>query len=341
MNPNKTLPMTNSNRKLPHMKKAAVFLPGLAVALLVFTGCSPKSDGTTKSAPAQLSIGVIPKGATHPFWRSVRAGAEAAGKELNCRVFWNSPERESDRERQIQIIEDFIVQKVDGIVMAPLDREALVPSVEKLNRLKIPCAIIDSDVQTDKRLTFAATDNYLGGALAGRRMGKILGGKGNVIIVKYAPGSASTMDREKGFSETIQKEFPDIKIVDSKYGLDTVETALQASEDMLTRNKDVQGLYAVNTSTAVGALQAMQSQRRTGIKMIGFDSEKATMDALRAGQIDALVVQDPFKMGYEGVKAIVAHLKGQEVPKRIDTGVAVVTKENLEDPEIKAMLKTQ
>src|SRR5262249_10130459 len=163
----------------------------------------------------------------------------------------------------------------------------------------------------------AATDNHLGGMLAARRMGEILGGKGNVIIVKYAPGSASTMAREAGFTETLEKEFPGIKIVDSKYGLDTVETAWQAGEDTLTRNKDVQGLFAVNTSTAVGALQAMQSQRRTEIKMIGFDAEKALIDALQAGQIDALVVQDPFRMGYEGVKAILAFRKGETVPKRI------------------------
>lgn len=312
----------------------------MAVSLLL-GGCKPRSENTTNPDSKPLSIAVIPKGATHPFWRSVRAGAEEAAQEFHSKIYWSSPERESDRERQIQIIEDFITQKVDGIVLAPLDRKALVPSVEKLSRLNIPCVIIDSSVDTDKYLTFAATDNYLGGALAARRMGEILGGKGNVILVKYMPGSASTMARESGFSETIQKEFPGIKIVDSQHGRDTVETALQTVEDMLTRNKDVQGLFAVNTSTAVGALQALQSQQRTEIKMIGFDAEEALMNALKAGQIDALIVQDPFRMGYEGVKAIVAHHKGETLPKRIDTGVAVVTKASLNDPKIKDMLKTQ
>jgi ribose transport system substrate-binding protein len=342
------LPTGGPDHKLIGMSKASLVLPLVAVVSLMLSGCGPKSEtssgsNSTSAAPARPVIAVIPKGATHPFWRSVRAGAEAAGKELNCQINWNSPERESDRERQIQIIEDFIAQKVDGVVLAPLDRTALVPSIEKLDRLKIPCVIIDSavDADTNKYLTFAATDNYLGGQLAARRMNEILGGKGNVIVVKYAPGSASTMAREAGFTETIEKEFPGIKIVDSKYGLDTVETALQASEDMLTRNKDVQGLFAVNTSTAVGALQAMQSQRRTEIKMIGFDAEKALIDALKAGQIDALVVQDPFRMGYEGVKCIVAQRKGEMVPKRIDTGVALATKANLEDPKIKELLKTQ
>jgi ribose transport system substrate-binding protein len=315
-------------------------------ALLLATGCNRKSDGGTPTAGSSAtggkhSIAVIPKGTTHIFWQSVHAGAEKAGAEFGYQIFWNGPERETDRERQIQIIEDFIVQKVDGIVLAPLDRQALIPSVEKLAAIPIPCAIIDSGIGTDKYVCFAATDNYQGGVLAGRRMGEILQGKGKVVVVKYVPGSASTTERENGFMETIKKEFPGIQIADNKYGQDTVETALQATEDMLTRNPDVQGLYACNASTAVGAFQALQSQKRTGIKMVGFDAEKALIDGLRAGQIDALVVQNPFKMGYEGVKAVVMKLKGETVPKRIDTGVEVITKAVLDDPKIKDLLKLQ
>jgi ribose transport system substrate-binding protein len=325
------------------MKNHTLILALLLAGAFLPLGCSHSSDGGGASGnpSAHLEIAVIPKGATHPFWKSVRAGAEAAGKEFNCRIQWNSPERENDRERQIQIIEDFIARKVSGVVLAPLDRKALIPSVEKLQQIGIPCVIVDSAVDTDKYLTYAATDNYLGGSMAAKRMGEILGGKGNVIVVKYAQGSASTMAREDGFFDTIKKEFPGITIVDSKYGLDTVETALATSEDLLTRNKDVQGLYAVNTSTAVGALQAIHSQKRTGIKMIGFDAEKTLLDALKNGEIDGLVVQDPFKMGYEGVKCIALHAKGQSVPKKIDTGVALVTKANLEDPKVKELLKTQ
>jgi ribose transport system substrate-binding protein len=287
------------------------------------------------------SIAVIPKGTTHIYWKSVKAGAEAAGKEFGYEILWNGPELETDRERQIQIIEDFVAQKVVGFVLAPLDRKALIPSVEKLDSLKLPCAIIDSGIDTDKILTYAATDNYQGGVLAARRMGEILGGKGNVIVVKYVPGSGSTTERENGFMETIKKEFPGITIVDSKYGQGTVETALQASEDMLTKNKNVQGLYACNASTAVGALQALISQKRSEIKMVGFDAEKALLDGLKAGQIDALIVQNPFRMGYEGVKAVVSAIKGQPVEKKIDTGVAVVTKDKLDQPDIKALLNIQ
>ncbi len=313
----------------------------LIVAGLLISGCGQKPAGDApKESPATIkgSIAVIPKGTTHIYWQSVRAGAEAAGKELGYKIYWNGPERETDRERQIQIIEDFIVQKVDGVVLAPLDNKALVPSVEKLASLKIPTVIIDSGIATDKYVTFAATDNYQGGVMAARRMGKILDGKGNLIVVKYVPGSASTTDRENGFIETIQKEFPNMHVVDSKYGQDTVETALQATEDLLTKNKDVQGLYACNAPTAVGALQALQSQHRSEIKMVGFDAEKALIDGLQAGQIDALIVQNPYKMGYIGVKSVVAAINGEKVEKKIDTGVALVTKESLSDPDTKTLL---
>ncbi len=321
------------------MNRPHLFTAFACAGLLLVTGCNRKS--AENSSRHQLTIAVIPKGTTHVYWQALKEGAEAAGKEYGCKVYWNGPEREGDRERQIQIVEDFIVKKVDGVVLAPLDYDALVPSVEKLARRKIPCAIVDSAIDTDQYVTFAATDNYKGGVLDAERMGKILGGKGNVIVLKYAPGSASTMKREDGFIETIQKDFPGIKIVDSKYGQDTVETALQAAEDLLTRNRDVQGFFACNESTTVGALQALQSQHRNEIKLVGFDSSPALIDGLRSGQIDALVVQNPYKMGYEGVKAVVMAIKGQPVEKKIDTGVTLITKESLDDPQIKTLLRIQ
>ena len=325
------------------MKNTSLALLTIFAGLLLATGCKQKpSDSATGAATGgRHVIAVIPKGTTHIYWQSVKAGAEAAGKEFGYEIQWNGPERETDRERQIQIIEDFIVQKVDGVVLAPLDRDALVPSVDKLASVKIPCAIVDSGINTSNYITFAATDNYNGGVLAARRMGQILGGKGNVLVLQYVPGSASTTERENGFMDTIKKEFPGMKIADNKYGNDTVETALQAAEDMLTRNKDVQGFYACNASTAVGTLQALQSQKRSEIKMVGFDAEKALLDGLKAGQIDALIVQNPYKMGYEGVKAVAMAIKGQPVEKKMDTGVAVVTKDALDKPEIKALLNIQ
>ncbi|MHC4075949.1 MAG: ABC transporter substrate-binding protein [Planctomycetota bacterium] len=319
------------------MKKSLPIIVALVVIAVVFIviGIANKGKDSEKRR-----IAVIPKGTTHIFWQSVRAGAERAGKETGVEIFWNGPDRESDREKQIQIIEDFIVRKVSGIVLAPLDSKALVPSVERLYEKNIPCVIADSAIDTDKYVSFVATDNYKGGVIAAQRMGKILSARGRIIVVKYVPGSASTTNRENGFIDTIKKDFPEIEIVDAKYGMDTVETALQATEDLLTKNTDIDGLFACNASTAVGALRALESQQLAGkIKMVGFDTEKLLIDGLKSGIIDSLIAQNPFKMGYEGVKAVIAKLDGKEVPKRIDTGVALITRENLQTPQIQSLLK--
>ena len=320
------------------MKKILAVIVLVAIAV-VFVVIGLVRKGKIAS---ERRIAVIPKATTHFFWQSVRAGAEKAGAEAGVEIFWNGPERESDREKQIQIVEDFIAMKVSGIVLAPNDSKALVPSVEKIFARNIPCAIIDSGIDTDKYVCFAATDNYQGGVIAAKRMGEILAGKGKIIVVKYMPGSASTTNRENGFIDTIRKEFPKIEIVDAQYGKDTRETALQATEDMLTRHAELDGLYACNASTSAGALRALESQgRAVKIKMVGFDADEMLVDGLKAGVIDSLVVQNPYRMGYEGVKAVIAKLDGKVVPKHIDTGVELVTRERLDEPEIKALLDLQ
>jgi ribose transport system substrate-binding protein len=320
------------------MKKALPIIIALAVIAIIFIAMGIINKGKPTN---QRKIAVIPKGTTHIFWQSVKRGAEKAGEEAGVTILWNGPKRETDRDEQITIIEDFIIQKVSGIVLAPLDSKALVPKVDELYDNNIPCVIVDSGIDTDKYVCFAATDNYIGGLIAARRMGKILNGKGKIVVLKYVPGSASTTNRENGFVDTIRKEFPEIDILDAQYGKDTVETALQVTEDMLTKNAELDGLFACNASTSVGALQGLRSQGRAGkIKMIGFDTEKALIDGLKEGTIDSLVAQNPFKMGYEGVKAVLAVLDGTELPtRRIDTGVNLVTQENLETQKIQALLK--
>ena len=319
------------------MKKIASIIALVAVAaIFIIIGVVRKGGGEERR------IAVIPKGTSSVFWESVRAGAEEAGKELGYEISWNGPELESDRERQIQIVEDFIALKVTGIVLAPNDSSALVPKVEEMFTKNIPCVIIDSEIDTDQYVSFAATNNYQGGVIAARRMGKILNGKGKVVVVKFMPGSGSTTNRENGFIDTIEKEFSDIEIVDTKYGMATVETALQAAEDLLTKHTELDGLYACNAGTSVGSAQALQSQGRTGdIKMVGFDAEETLIDKLKSGIIDSLVVQDPHKMGYIGVKTLVDKINGQDVPKSIDTGVELVTVERLQESKIKALLNLQ
>jgi len=337
-------------RSLVMNKKIVVVFLVIIAGLVVLRGVNSKAReaSPSSSAPAPSAknkarqIAVIPKGTTHDFWKAVHAGAAKAAAESGVTIFWNGPNREGDRAAQIGIIEDFVVRRVNGIVVAPLDSNALVPAVTKVNNARIPCVIFDSGINMDKYVSFVATDNYKGGVLAARRMAEILNGKGDILVVQYQAGSDSTTQREKGFIETVKREFPHLNIVDTKYGLDTVETALQAAEDLLTRHPKVDGIFACNESTSVGTLQALESQGRTGtVKMVGFDSSTPLINAVKSGKIDALVVQNPFKMGYLSVKACVDKLDGKPVEKRIDTGVTLITKLNLATPEVRQLLNPQ
>jgi ribose transport system substrate-binding protein len=321
--------------------KNAIWVVPFIVLIAVFVVIGVLRKGGTKAAH---QIGVVPKETASVYWEGVRQGALKAGAEEKYDILWNGPEIETDRERQIQIVEDMIARKVDGIVLAPNDRKALVPAVEKIDAKKIPCVIIDSGVETDKYLSFMATDNYKGGVLAAQRIGEILGGKGKVIIVEWTPNSASTDYRVQGFRETLAKEFPGIAIVDSKYpNPPTMEKVRDVTQDMLARNAGIDGIFACNATTAGGALTALREfqQGQKKIKMVGFDAWPMLVDGLEKGDLDGLIIQNPYKMGYEGVKAIIRHLQGETVPKQVDTGVELITKDRLRDPKIKELLQSQ
>lgn len=321
--------------------KNTLWIVLLVVLAVFFVAIGILRKGRTVS---RLRIGVIPKETASVYWEGVRQGALKAGQEEQCEILWNGPEIETDRERQIQIVEDFIAQQVSGIVLAPNDRKALVPSVEKIFAKKIPCVIIDSDVDTDRYLSFMATDNYKGGALAAERIGALLEGKGRVIVVEWTPNSASTDARAKGFRETLAEKFNGIQIIDSKYpNPPTMDKARDVTEDMLTKNAQVDGVFACNATTAAGALQALRSpgQASRNIKMVGFDAWPMLIEGLKSGELDSLVIQNPYKMGYEGVKAIIRKLQGKMVKKHVDTGVELVTKTRLDEPNIKELLNLQ
>ncbi len=322
------------------MKNAIwIVLLGVLAGVLVGVGMFRKgrTDGSRK-------IGVVPKETVSVYWEGVRQGALQAGREEGYDILWNGPEVETDRERQVQIVEDMMAQKVAGIVLAPSDRKALVPVVEKVHERGIPCVIVDSGVDTENILSYMATDNYQGGVLAAQRMGQILDGEGRIIIVRWTPNSASTDARLAGFTETLAREHPEIQIVDAQYpSPPTTDKARDVTDDMLTRNPDIDGIFACNATTAGGALTALrnadQGQRR--IKMIGFDAWPMVVDGLEKGDLDSLIIQNPFKMGYEGVKAIVRHVQGQTVPKEVDTGVELITQDRLADPKVRELLDSQ
>ncbi len=307
---------------------------------LLLTGCGQSTEPVTQEPEDQKPvIAVIPKGTAHIFWQAVHAGAVTAGKEFGAEIQWQGPQTETMKEQQVSIVSDFLVKQVDGMVLAPQDQDALVPVAERVAQQNIPLVIFDSGINTDQYLSFVATDNYQGGVLAAKHMGKLLEGKGTVIITKVDPGSDSTIKREQGFEETLAKEFPDVKIVGSAYGYSDREKSRAATDDLLVANPDVDGLFGPNESSTFGVLLALQARDLVGKKtFVGFDSSDELVEALGKGYIDVLILQNPFKMGYEGVKAIIRHLNGEEVPRRIDTGVYAVTPENMDEPEYKQLL---
>jgi ribose transport system substrate-binding protein len=294
-------------------------------------------------AAETYKIAVIPKGTTHEFWKSIHAGAVKAQRELEAQgvavtIIWKGPLKEDDREQQVQVVENFIGQHVSGIVLAPLDNKALVAPVESAVNAKIPVVIIDSGLASKAQSSFVATDNREGGRIAARNLGKLLGGKGNAIMLRYAVGSASTEEREAGFLEVMQKDFSGIKLVSTdQHAGATRDTAKATSENLLNRfGQNLNGIFACNESSASGMLLALRDAGLAGgkVKFIAFDSSETLNAGLKAGDVQGLVIQNPMGMGYLGVKTVVAVLRGEKVAPVIDTGVGFVTKENFDDPAI-------
>jgi len=312
------------------------------IPLLVLFSC-----GSEQKDDERYVISVIPKGSTHIFWQSIHAGALKAASELNVEINWIGPEKEDDRQQQIALIDNQVMNQVSGIVIAPIDDMALRRPVHTAVERGVPVVIIDSDLKDsqDVYTSYIATNNYEGGQIAARELGRLLSGKGNVIVLRESEGAASTQARANGFVDGMQA-FTDIQVVsDDQYVGVTKTLAQQASENILLRftdgsgNLTIQGIFCPNESTTYGMLQALRRKRLNGkVRFIGFDSSESLIKGVEDGDINGLIVQNPFKMGYLGVKTLTEHLRGQAVVKLIDTGVALVTQDNLDRPEIKELL---
>jgi len=312
----------------------------LTVLLLAASIC-------TRAADKSYTIAVIPKGTTREFWKSINAGAVKAKRELTSGgtkvdIIWKGPLREDDRDQQIQVVENFMTRRVSAMVLAPLDSQALVKPVQNAIKAGVPVVVMDSDLKSDKYVSFVATDNYKGGQLAGEEMGRLLGGKGNVVLLRYAVGSASTEAREAGFLDALKNKYPNIKVISSdQHAGATRELAYQTSQNLLNRYKrEVNGIFCPCEPPTIAMTKALRDVGLAGgkVKMIGFDAGSQSVTDLKNGDVQALVVQNPMLMGYLGVVTAVKHLQGEKVERRIDTGVVLVTSENMEKPEIKELL---
>lgn len=312
--------------------KTKVFLFFIIFILLCFN-CGNKNNTSKK-----IQILVSPKGLVHSFWVTVKTGAETAAKENNVEIIWKGPSQETDIAGQIAIIEDYINKNVDAIVIAACDAKALIPVLQKAVDKKIPVITIDSGIDSDLALSFIATDNIEAAKKGAKKLAELINNEGDVALIPFVPGAATSTMREQGFKEGI-KEYPKINLVAIQYSQSEVATGMAVTEDILTSQPNLKGIFAANEAGAIGAAQAIKSKNKIGkIKLVGFDAAENEINELKAGIIDALVVQDPFKMGYLGVKYAVDALNGKNIPKRVDTGVYIITRENLNSPEIQKLL---
>lgn len=315
------------------------FRPWLYLCAALAAACSPTTPADGASQP--LRVAVIPKGTTHVFWRAVESGARQAERELGVALEWKGPLKENDRAQQIQLVEQFVSQGLDGIAIAPLDHQALVAPVAAATRAKIPVVIFDSDLDGTAGVDFAsfvATDNLAGGKLGGAKLVELCGGAGKAVLLRYQVGSASTDAREKGFLEAVAGKLE--VLVDNRYAGATAGEAKDEALNLLDRLKEAQGIFCSNESATLGMLLALRQVGLAGkVRFVGFDASPPLVEALRSGEIDALVVQNPRKMGYLATKTLVAAIRGESVAARVDTGVSVVTRENMADPAIAPLLE--
>lgn len=304
--------------------------------LIVLTAANLLSVGCRREE--RRVVGVVPKGANHVFWQSVHAGAIKAAREYGLEVEWNAPAVEIDSKRQIEIVDSMVIRRLAGIALAPVDKQALVGIVDRAARAGVPVAIFDSDIDTPNRLTYVATDNEGGGRMAARKLGELIGGRGTVAVIGFMPGSASTMERDRGFIDEMHTKFPAVKILDVVFGMADRAKSMSVTENILTAHPELAGLFADNESSTGGAAQALKTGNVRNVQLVGFDPNDQFVADMKAGWIQAMVAQNPFKMGYEATKAIALKLRGETPPARVDSGSALVTPENLENPEIKELL---
>lgn len=292
-------------------------------------------------------ITVLVKSATAPYWEIVRSGVEKARVELKSEgvdldIQWIGPPSEEDIAGQIRLLQEAIKNKAQGIVLAPCHRNALALPVRVATDAGIPTCVIDSGLNAAGQISLISTDNYKGGVLGARLAGVLLEGKGKVLLLHAQKGGGSSDAREQGFADTIKSQYPNIQMINTvQYAGGSYESSEKAMGEVLAQfGHDVNAVFASNDIVNHGALKALRNAGLASgkVKLVGFDSSAETIAAIRNGDMQGTIVQNPVLMGYLGVKTLVAHLQGKPVAKEIDTGCAVLTKENVDQPAMVELL---
>ena len=295
------------------------------------------------SFAADVTIPIIVKDTTSFYWQIVLAGARKAGKDLGVNVPELGAQAETDVNGQISILENAVAGKPAAIVISPTEFKALGKPVDEAAK-SVPIIGIDSGADSKAFKSFLTTDNVAGGRIAADGLAaaikKITGKEeGDVVIITNTPGAGSLEQRRTGFLDEVKTKYPGLKVVADKYADGQATTGLNIMTDLITANPNIVGVFASNLIMAQGVGQAIAENKLGGkVAVIGFDSDDKTVGFLKNGAIAGLVVQDPYRMGYDGVKTALAVSKGESVPANVDTGANLVTKDNMSDPKIDALI---
>lgn len=313
-------------------------LRSLTASLLMAAGLISASGAAT--AKEEVYLPVVSKGFMLEFWQTVKMGSDAAAKELGVKTSFVGPSDETQIDQQIQLIENTLARRPQGLLLAALDGNALIPAVEQAKRQNIPVVTFDSGVNSEYPASFVATNNKAAGAMAGDAMGKLLGGKGKVAIVSHNAGTSSAIDRIEGFVEQIKAKYPNIKLLSPLYSDSDPQRAMNQTMDVVRANPDLVAIYGTNEGSSMGVATAIQSQGLTGkVKVIGFDASDAIVNFVETGVMQGVIVQDAFQIGYMGLNTLHSVLNGKNVEKVINVPAVLVTGENINDANIQKIIK--
>lgn len=306
------------------------------------SGAAGDSAKTSSDGNERRSIVMIPKATQASFWNAVRRGAEKAAEELNVDLTWKGPARDNDRSEQKKLIQQFLSEGFDGILLAPTDNAVLVPEVRAAKDKGIPVLIFDSALDGEPGedfVGFIATDNLAAGKLGGKHLMELVGNGGKTILFRHMEGQQSTSLREQGALDEMKAEDAEV-LVENRYTGKDASEAQRTALNMIDTIREADGIFASNQTASEGLLIALQKNNLTGkLKVVGFDSSPLLVEALAKDEIDALVVQDPVNMGYMSVKAMVDHLDGKKIEPVVSTACKLVTRENMNDAEIKPLIE--
>ena len=308
----------------------------LSMAIGLGFGLSVGFAGTA-SAADEVYIPLISKGFQHQFWQAVKSGADQAGKDLKVKVTFEGPETEAMVDKQIDMLSAALAKKPAAVGFAALDSKAAIPLLKKAQAAKIPVIAFDSGVDSDIPLTTTTTDNVAASALAADKMAELIGKAGEVAVVVHDQTSRTGIDRRDGFLNKMKSAYPNIKIVSVQYGAGDQLKSTEITKAILQANPNIKGIFGANEGSAIGVLNAAKEMKRK-IVIIGYDSGKQQKAAVADGSMAGAITQNPVGMGYKTVEAAVKALKGEKLPKIIDTGFYWWDKANMNDPKIAAVL---